>query len=60
MTDLSNVIHGYFGPSGERAVPASPGSLGDGEPVAGGVDFGTLADDGRLRAVTGFLEPASG
>ncbi len=29
----------------------------DGTPVAAGVDFGTLSDDGRLRAVTGFLEP---
>jgi SnoaL-like domain len=29
----------------------------DGEPVAAGVDFGALADDGRLRSVTGFLEP---
>jgi SnoaL-like domain len=27
-----------------------------GGPVAGGVDFATVADDGRLRAVTGFLE----
>jgi hypothetical protein len=27
-----------------------------GAPVAGGVDFATVADDGRLRAVTGFLE----
>lgn len=25
-------------------------------PVAAGVDFGTVADDGRLRSVTGFLE----
>ena len=25
-------------------------------PVAAGVDFATLADDGRLRSVTGFLE----
>ena len=25
-------------------------------PVATGIDFGTLAGDGRLRAVTGFLE----
>jgi hypothetical protein len=24
---------------------------------AGGVDFATVADDGRLREVTGFLEP---
>jgi hypothetical protein len=29
-----------------------------GEPVAAGVDFATLGDDGRLRAVTGFLEAA--
>ena len=29
---------------------------GNGTPVAAGVDFATLADDGRLRAVTGFLE----
>ena len=29
-----------------------------GETVATGVDFATLADDGRLRAVTGFLEAA--
>jgi hypothetical protein len=31
---------------------------GAGEPLAAGVDFATVADDGRLRAVTGFLEPA--
>jgi SnoaL-like domain len=29
-----------------------------GAPVARGVDFATLAEDGRLRSVTGFLEPA--
>jgi hypothetical protein len=29
----------------------------DGTPVAAGVDFATVADDGRLRAVTGFLDP---
>jgi hypothetical protein len=29
-----------------------------GAAVAAGQDFATLADDGRLRAVTGFLEPA--
>ena len=28
-------------------------------PVAAGVDFGTVASDGRLRAVTGFIEPTS-
>jgi SnoaL-like domain len=27
-----------------------------GEPVAIGVDFVTLADDGRMRSITGFLE----
>jgi hypothetical protein len=27
--------------------------------VAHGVDFATLAEDGRLRSVTGFLEPAA-
>ena len=26
-------------------------------PVAVGIDFGTVAEDGRLRSVTGFLEP---
>ena len=26
--------------------------------IATGIDFGTLAEDGRLRAITGFLEPA--
>jgi SnoaL-like domain len=29
---------------------------GDGVPVATGHDFGTLARDGRLQSVTGFLE----
>jgi hypothetical protein len=27
------------------------------QPVAAGVDFATVDHDGRLRAVTGFLEP---
>jgi hypothetical protein len=27
-------------------------------PVGAGVDFATTAEDGRLRSVTGFLEPA--
>lgn len=30
-----------------------------GAPIALGIDFGTLADDGRLRSVTGFLEQPS-
>src|SRR3954451_13171095 len=29
-----------------------------GAAVATGIDFATVADDGRLREVTGFLEPA--
>lgn len=32
---------------------------GDGEPVAGGTDFAVVADDGRLRSVTGFLDPVA-
>ena len=28
-------------------------------PVAAGVDFATVADDGRLGAVVGFLEPTA-
>jgi hypothetical protein len=32
------------------------GADGEGR-VAAGVDFATVADDGRLRSVTGFLEP---
>jgi len=33
-------------------------AAGGGAPVAAGVDFGVLAEDGRLRTVTGFLEAA--
>jgi hypothetical protein len=29
---------------------------GEGEPMAIGIDFATLAEDGRFRTVTGFLE----
>jgi hypothetical protein len=35
-----------------RAVAGEGGAT-----IAAGVDFATLAGDGRLRAVTGFLEP---
>jgi hypothetical protein len=31
----------------------------DGQAIARGIDFAHLADDGRLREVTGFLEPAA-
>ena len=36
-------------------------SLGSpaGEPIATGTDFATTAEDGRMRDVTGFLEPAA-
>jgi hypothetical protein len=30
-----------------------------GEPIAIGVDFATVTDDGRMRSITGFLEPAA-
>jgi SnoaL-like protein len=33
------------------------GGDGNGE-IARGVDFATVAEDGRLRSVTGFLEPS--
>ena len=28
-----------------------------GDPIAVGIDFATVADDGRMRAITGFLSP---
>jgi hypothetical protein len=31
-------------------------AVNGGEPIARGVDFAVLAEDGRLRSVTGFLE----
>ena len=30
-----------------------------GEPIAVGTDFATTAEDGRMRDITGFLEPAA-
>jgi SnoaL-like domain len=30
-----------------------------GQPVAIGIDFAILAEDGRMRSITGFLEPAA-
>ena len=33
--------------------------VGQSGPVAAGVDFARVGDDGRLRTVTGFLEPAA-
>jgi hypothetical protein len=30
-----------------------------GEPIAVGVDFATVAGDGRMDAITGFLEPTA-
>jgi hypothetical protein len=34
-------------------------SANGGEPIAVGVDFATVADDGRMATITGFLEPAA-
>ena len=34
-------------------------ATGGGDPVAIGVDFATTAEDGRMRDITGFLEPAA-
>jgi len=33
--------------------------VGGGDTVAVGIDFGVVAHDGRLRSVTGFLEPVT-
>ena len=46
-----------FGPDAHNDVVRFAWSLvGDGGTVAKGVDFATVAPDGRLRNVTGFLE----
>jgi hypothetical protein len=46
-----------FGPDAHNDVVRFAWTLhGADGPVANGVDFGTLAEDGRLRNVTGFLE----
>ena len=46
-----------FGPDAHNDVVRFAWRLvGDGGPVAAGVDFATVAGDGRLRSVTGFLE----
>ena len=46
-----------FGPDAHNDVVRFAWELrGADGPVATGVDFATLAEDGRLRNVTGFLE----
>jgi hypothetical protein len=46
-----------FGPDAHNHVVRFAWQLvGAGGPVAAGTDFATVADDGRLRNVTGFLE----
>jgi hypothetical protein len=46
-----------YGPDAHNDVVRFAWSLvGDGGTVAKGVDFATVASDGRLRNVTGFLE----
>ena len=48
-----------FGPDAHNDVVRFAWQLvGENGPVAGGTDFATVADDGRLRNVTGFLETA--
>ena len=48
-----------FGPDAHNDVVRFAWRLvGDNGPVAGGTDFATVANDGRLRNVTGFLETA--
>jgi hypothetical protein len=49
-----------FGPDAHNGNVRFAWSLvGGAGPVAAGVDFATVAPDGRLDAVTGFLEPAA-
>jgi SnoaL-like domain len=46
-----------FGPDAHNDRVRFAWRLNEGDAVvAAGVDFGTVADDGRLRSVTGFLE----
>jgi hypothetical protein len=46
-----------FGPDAHNAAVRFAWTLvGDNGPAARGTDFATVAGDGRLRAVTGFLE----
>jgi hypothetical protein len=48
-----------FGPDAHNDVVRFAWRLvGEAGPVAGGTDFATVAEDGRLRSVTGFLESA--
>jgi len=48
-----------FGPDAHNDVVRFAWRLvGENGPVAGGTDFATVAEDGRLRNVTGFLETA--
>ena len=48
-----------FGPDAHNDVVRFTWDLTAGNgPVARGTDFATVAEDGRLRAVTGFLETA--
>ena len=48
-----------FGPDAHNDVVRFAWQLvGANGPVAGGTDFATVAEDGRLRNVTGFLETA--
>ena len=67
MADVTATVEGYIDswnetdPDRRRAIIArvwtEDASYVD--PLAVGIDFGTVAADGRLRAVTGFLEPVA-
>jgi hypothetical protein len=67
ITEMIGAAQGQF-PGHRFALVAGPDAHHDrvrfswsltpdgGEPVAVGVDFATVAQDGRLQSVTGFLE----
>jgi hypothetical protein len=54
MSDADEVVGSYIAMWNETDSQRRRG-----EPIAIGVDFATVADDGRMRSVTGFLEPAA-
>ncbi len=53
---LTSAIDAYPGRARWGWLLAGP----DGTPVVAGLDVAVLADDGRLRSVTGFFEGAAG
>ena len=53
---LTGAIDGYPGRARWPWALVGP----DGTPIVAGLDVAALADDGRLRAVTGFFEAPAG